>query len=170
VYQLELAKALRENNFNKAIEISKRQLKGNDFDFDPYSMISKCYYSLGNYKEAIENAKKALSCEKDYQPAIQIIVLSNDKIGNIREAYNYANQSIELYEKNPPKLDKNEMVIVKVVGRIINILSAIPKFKRFKVNPENLIKFEFDEMNKFYDWAVRYVLRCKQEYPWAKNE
>jgi len=74
VYQFELFKALRDNDYKKVITISKNKLKGNEFDFEPLYEISRSYYFLGDYDKAIEFGLKSVSCSNDFQLALQILL------------------------------------------------------------------------------------------------
>jgi tetratricopeptide (TPR) repeat protein len=163
-YQKELIKPLRENDWQKAIDISEKYIKGNEWDFYPYSMMSSFYYQLKKYAESIDFGKRALSYDQNCMTAIKYITLSNNKLGNIKEAYLFSNQYLELYVENPLKNHKIAALIYKSFEFIVNILSFLPRYKKFKGKSKEIVYQEFNEMNNFYNWSLKYISWCKTNY------
>jgi tetratricopeptide (TPR) repeat protein len=165
-YQIELIKPLRNNNWQEAINISDKHIKGNESDHYPYSMMAQFYYNLSNYEKAIEYANKSLSCVKDWSPAIRTLILAYNKMGNIKEAYNSALKAIKIYEENPPtNLSNKTIIFFKIMRIFINILSFIPGLKRLKEAANTTWEIEYNGIKRFHEWTLGYVLWCKKEHP-----
>lgn len=79
-------KAFTQKDFNKAIEHFTTAISENENDHTLYSNRSACYYNLGDYIKALEDAERCIGVKEDWDKGHQRKAMAMHKMGQFDDA------------------------------------------------------------------------------------